>query len=107
MFYFNLFPWFIAIGSHTSPSSESPSSAGSPQNSQANSLNGSGVMDFNAELTKHLTLKNQKKQQQQQQQQQSSPSESSVRMNRGPPPQPPNKAPSQTVTDNNSSSSNR
>lgn len=70
---------------------------GSPQST--NHLSGSpAVGDFNAELTKHLTLKKQKKQQQQQQQESNSPNES---RNRGPPPQPPTKNPLTTVTDNN------
>lgn len=42
-------------------------------------------MDFNAELTKHLTLKKQK----QQQQPQVNATEANLRTNRGPPPQPP------------------
>lgn len=107
MFFFLLFFNIIAIGNKTSPPSESPSSVGSPQNSHVSNSNGSVVSDFNAELTKHLTLKKQKKQQQEQQQQQqgtNSSGECSSRINRGPPPQPPSKSFSRTVTDNNSSS---
>lgn len=93
--------------SRTSPPNESPSStssASSPQNFQQSSSNGAPVIDFNAELTKHLTLKKQKKQQQNQ----GSPtaSDSNSRANRGPPPQPPIKNASISVTDNNSTKPN-
>lgn len=60
----------------TSPESANPSD---------NVSNGS-TLDFNAELTKHLTLKKQK------QEQQVNATEANLRTNRGPPPQPPNKS---------------
>lgn len=49
-------------------------------------VNDNVALDFNSELTKHLTLKKQK---QQQQQQQKSVTEANLKINRGPPPNPP------------------
>lgn len=59
-------------------------------------MSSNGVSDFNAELTKHLTLKKQQKQQTQHGT--STSSDPGSRINRGPPPQPPNKMPDTTQT---------
>lgn len=81
---FNFF--FIGAGSITtnrSPPVENDSPP-SQQNNFSNS-NGAGPLDFNAELTKKLTLKRQK----QQPSQQVNATEANLKTNRGPPPQPP------------------
>lgn len=91
IFNFNSFYiFFIAAGSITTnrspPAEHNQSQNDSPpqQNNFSNS-NGVGPLDFNAELTKKLTLKRQK----QQPSQQVIATEANLKLNRGPPPQPP------------------
>uniref|UniRef100_A0A1B0DJJ3 Uncharacterized protein n=1 Tax=Phlebotomus papatasi TaxID=29031 RepID=A0A1B0DJJ3_PHLPP len=62
-------------------------------------VNDNVALDFNSELTKHLTLKKQK---QQQQQQQKSVTEANLKINRGPPPNPPMKTSTITPPDSDS-----
>uniref|UniRef100_A0A1B0C9E1 WH2 domain-containing protein n=1 Tax=Lutzomyia longipalpis TaxID=7200 RepID=A0A1B0C9E1_LUTLO len=59
-------------------------------------VNDNVALDFNSELTKHLTLKKQK------QQQQKSVTEANLKINRGPPPNPPLKTSTLTPPDNES-----
>lgn len=82
-------------------SSNSSSSINNSSSSISGNVNG-GALDFNAELTQHLTLKKKKQQQQQTPPQPQPPSppgggavaggnvtEANLKTNRGPPPQPP------------------
>ncbi|KAJ6648050.1 hypothetical protein Bhyg_03275, partial [Pseudolycoriella hygida] len=69
----------------TTPTNRSPPSELTESTPSTYNPNGP-ALDFNTELTKHLTLKKQKKQQQEQS---SNATEANLRTNRGPPPQPP------------------
>lgn len=78
--------------STTNSSAQQRSNSPPAATSASNASN--GPMDFNTELTKHLTLKRQKQQQQQQPQPPTNnthinATEANLRTNRGPPPQPP------------------
>lgn len=86
MFFFKII--FIAAGSITtnrSPPVEHNQNDSPPQQNNFSNSNGAGPLDFNAELTKKLTLKRQK----QQPSQQVIATEANLKTNRGPPPQPP------------------
>ncbi|XP_037051852.1 WAS/WASL-interacting protein family member 2 isoform X3 [Bradysia coprophila] len=73
-------------GLSTTPTNRSPPSEPTETTQQTNYNSNGPALDFNAELTKHLTLKKQKKQQQEQS---ANATEANLRTNRGPPPQPP------------------
>lgn len=82
------FLYFLAAGSITtnrSPPAEQNQHQNDSPPQQNNFSNGAGPLDFNAELTKKLTLKRQK----QQPSQQVIATEANLKTNRGPPPQPP------------------
>lgn len=91
-----------ASSSNTLPSKNRSNSPPSSVTTNASAASNNGPLDFNAELTKHLTLKRQKQQQQPptttNQQQHINATEANLKTNRGPPPQPPSQPPKNLST---------
>ena len=87
LFYNKLILYFDLGTSNRSPLGETASDSNnlSISNNQSNKNPSPPVLDFNAELTQHLTLKRRK----QPSQQQGNASDTNIRTSRGPPPQPP------------------